>query len=45
MDRKKIELYAAGGAELVKAYLGLSNTHLHARQPDGSWTLLQEFPT
>ncbi len=41
MDRRKIELYAAGGAELVKAYGGLSNTHLHAKQPDGSWTLHQ----
>ena len=41
MDRRKIELYAAGGAELVKSYLGLNNAHLHARQPDGSWTLHQ----
>ena len=41
MDRRKIELYAAGGDELVKAYLGLSNAHLHAKQPDGSWTLHQ----
>ena len=41
MDRRKIELYAAGGAELVKAYWGLSHAHLHAKQPDGSWTLHQ----
>ena len=41
MDRSKIELYAAGGAELVKAYWGLSHEHLHAKQPDGSWTLHQ----
>lgn len=41
MDRTKIELYAAGGAELVKAYCGLSDAHLHAKQPDGSWTLHQ----
>ena len=41
MDRRKIELYAAGGAELVKAYWGLSQAHLHAKQPDGSWTLHQ----
>ena len=41
MDRRKIELYAAGGAELVEAYWGLSNAHLHAKQPDGSWTLHQ----
>ena len=41
MDRRKIELYAAGGAELVKAFWGLSQAHLHAKQPDGSWTLHQ----
>ena len=41
MDRRKIELYAAGGAELVKAYWGMSHAHLHAKQPDGSWTLHQ----
>ncbi len=41
MDRSKIELYVAGGAELVKAYWGLSVAHLHAKQPDGSWTLHQ----
>lgn len=41
MDRSKIELYAAGGAELVNAFLGLSNDQLHAKQPDGSWTLHQ----
>ena len=41
MDRSKIELYAAGGAELVKAYWGLSHAHLHAKQPEGSWTLHQ----
>ena len=41
MDRSKIELYAAGGAELVQAYWGLSVEELHAKQPDGSWTLHQ----
>lgn len=41
MDRTKIESYAAGGAELVKAYGGLSHANLHAKQPDGSWTLHQ----
>jgi hypothetical protein len=41
MDRSKIEVFASGGAELVKAYWGLSNTHLHARPADGSWTLHQ----
>ena len=41
MDRSKIESYAAGGAELVKAYCGLSIDQLHAKQPDGSWTLHQ----
>ncbi len=41
MDRSKIELYAAGGAELVKAYWGLGAAHLHAKQADGSWTLHQ----
>jgi len=41
MDRSKIERYAAGGAELVKAYCGLSLEKLNAKQPDGSWTLHQ----
>jgi len=41
MDRSTIELYDAGGAELVKAYLGLSVAQLHAKHPDGSWTLHQ----
>lgn len=41
MDRSKVELYAAGGAELVKAYWGLNSAQLHAKQPDGSWTLHQ----
>ena len=41
MDRSKIELYAAGGEELVQAYWGLSVEALHAKQPDGSWTLHQ----
>ncbi len=41
MDRSKIELYAAGGAELVKAYWGLSHAHLHVKPADGSWTLHQ----
>ncbi len=41
MDRSKIELYAAGGAELVQAYWGLGADHLHAKQADGSWTLHQ----
>ena len=45
MDRRKIELYAAGGAELVKSYLGLNNAHLHARQPDVLPAQLQEFHT
>jgi hypothetical protein len=41
MDRSKIEVYAAGGAELVKAYWGLSLAQLHAKPADGSWTLHQ----
>ena len=41
MDRSKIERYAAGGAELVKAYWGLNIAELNAKQPDGSWTLHQ----
>jgi len=41
MDRSKIERYAAGGAELVKAYSGLNFAELNAKQPDGSWTLHQ----
>ena len=41
MDRSKIELYAAGGAELVRAYWGVSTAHLHAKPADGSWTLHQ----
>ena len=41
MDRSKIELYAAGGAELVRAYWGLNAVHLHAKPTDGSWTLQQ----
>lgn len=41
MDQSKIELYAAGGAELVQAFGGLSIDQLHAKQPDGSWTLHQ----
>jgi hypothetical protein len=41
MDRSKIEVYAAGGAELVKAYWGLSHGHLHAKPADGSWSLHQ----
>jgi len=41
MDRSKIDAYAAGGGELVKAYEGLSTAHLHTRFADGSWTLHQ----
>ena len=41
MDRSKIELYANGGAELVKAYCGMNIAELNAKQPDGSWTLHQ----
>ncbi len=41
MDRNRIEVYAAGGAELVKAYWGLSATQLHAKPADGSWSLHQ----
>ena len=41
MDRSKIEAYATGGTELVKAYWGLSAQHLHAKPADGSWTLHQ----
>ncbi len=41
MDRSKIELYAAGGAQLVKAYWGICNAHLHVKPMDGSWTLHQ----
>ena len=41
MDRSKIESYTTGGAELVKAYSGLSHAHLHAKPADGSWTLHQ----
>ncbi len=41
MDRSKIEGYAEGGAELVKAFSGLSIDRLRAKQPDGSWTLHQ----
>jgi hypothetical protein len=41
MDRSKIELYAAGGAELVRAYWGMSTAHLHTKPADGSWTLHQ----
>ena len=41
MDRSNIESYTTGGAELVKAYFGLSHAHLHAKPADGSWTLHQ----
>ena len=41
MDRSKIEMYANGGAELVKAYGGLNVAELNAKQPNGSWTLHQ----
>lgn len=41
MDRSKIEAYASGGAELVKAFWGLSLAQLHAKPSDGSWTLHQ----
>jgi hypothetical protein len=41
MDRSRIEVYAAGGALLVKAFWGLSHAHLHAKPADGSWTLHQ----
>ncbi|MEQ1825048.1 MAG: DinB family protein [Pirellula sp.] len=41
MDRSKIEAYTTGGAELVKAYWGLSHAHLHAKPVDGSWSLHQ----
>ena len=41
MDRSRIEVYAAGGAELVRAYWGLSHEHLHTKPADGSWTLHQ----
>jgi len=39
MDRSKIEAYAAGGAELVKAYWCLSLSQLHFQPADGSWSL------
>jgi hypothetical protein len=41
MDRSKIEVYCAGGAELVRAFWGLSHAQLHAKPADGSWTLHQ----
>jgi hypothetical protein len=41
MDRSRIEVFNGGGAELVKAYWGLSQAHLHAKPVDGSWTLHQ----
>lgn len=41
MDRSRIEVYAAGGAELVKAFWGLSIAQLMAKPADGSWTLHQ----
>jgi hypothetical protein len=41
MDRSKIEAYARGGLELVKAFWGLTYAQLHAKPADGSWTLHQ----
>ncbi len=41
MNRDRIEAYVAGGTDLVKAYWGLSQEHLHAKPADGSWTLHQ----
>jgi hypothetical protein len=41
MDRKKIEMYVQGGAELLRAFWGLTHEQLHAKPADGSWTLHQ----
>jgi DinB superfamily len=41
MDRNKIETYARGGEELVKAFRGLTLEQLHFRPIDRSWTLHQ----
>lgn len=41
MDRSRIEVFHAGGADLVRAFWGVSHAHLHAKPADGSWTLHQ----
>ena len=41
MNRELIEIYAAGGQQLMDAYQGLSQEHLLAIPEQGSWSLHQ----
>ena len=41
MNRELIEIYAAGGQQLMDAYQGLSQEHLLAIPQQGSWSLHQ----
>jgi uncharacterized damage-inducible protein DinB len=41
MNRNRIDVYIAGGSELVTAFWGLSHEQLHRKPTDGSWTLHQ----
>jgi uncharacterized damage-inducible protein DinB len=41
MDRRRIEVYAAGGQQLIDAYQGLTCEHLFAVPVPGTWSLHQ----
>ena len=41
MDRSRIEVYAAGGQQLIEAYQGLTSAQLFAVPVPGTWSLQQ----
>lgn len=41
MDRSRIEVYAAGGQQLIEAYQGLTRAQLVAEPVPGTWSLHQ----
>ncbi len=41
MDRSRIEVYAAGGQQLIEAYQGLTRVQLFAEPVPGTWSLHQ----
>lgn len=41
MNPTRIDVYVAGGSQLVQSIMGLTHDQLHAQPPDGSWTIHQ----